>query len=57
MLLSPEVGHRSWATLQLTVQENMALSNKLGKSTFYAAFWKATNSVFVAASRWAFSSR
>jgi hypothetical protein len=23
MLLSPEVGHRSWATLQVTVQENI----------------------------------
>jgi len=34
-----------------------ALSENLDKRAFYAAFWKATNSVFVTAKRCAFSSR
>src|SRR5580693_6798989 len=34
-----------------------ALSENLDKRAFYAAFWKATNSVLVAAKRCAFSSR
>jgi hypothetical protein len=33
------------------------LHDNLDKCAFYAAFWKATNSVFVAANRCAFSSR
>jgi hypothetical protein len=34
-----------------------AVNENLDKRAFYAAFWKATNSVFVTAKRCAFSSR
>jgi transcriptional regulator with XRE-family HTH domain len=37
--------------------EISALRKKVEKCAYYAAFWKATNSVRVAASRCAFSSR
>src|SRR5437879_2953260 len=37
--------------------ELLALSKNSTKSPFHAAFSKATNSIFVAAKRWAFSSR
>jgi hypothetical protein len=37
--------------------EILALSENSMKGSFYAAFWKATNSVLVAARRCAFSSR
>jgi len=42
---------------QVSRSRNSALSENLDKRAFYAAFWKATNSVFVTAKRCAFSSR
>jgi integrase len=38
-------------------RELTVLHDNLDKCAIYAAFWKATNSVLVAAKRWAFSSR
>jgi len=37
--------------------EKRALNKNLEKCAYYAAFWKATNSVLVAAKRCAFSSK
>ena len=41
----------------ISVSDSVVLNENLDKCASYAAFWKATNSVLVAAKRCAFSSR